>query len=110
MDRRLPGVASRRRPPARHAQLAGRPHCHAQRSKILVDSNVWIDYFRGIATAQTERLDGVPGTEPMAIGDLSLAEPTLDDAKRVFDLDTDARLPQFTATYESHYVQLGLNV
>ena len=41
---------------------------------ILVDSSVWIDYFRGVATAQTERLDSLLGREPLAIGDLILAE------------------------------------
>jgi len=41
---------------------------------ILVDSSVWIDYFRGTATAQTEELDKLLGEEPLAIGDLILAE------------------------------------
>ena len=41
---------------------------------ILVDSSVWIDYFRGTATPQTERLDSVLGSEPLAIGDLILTE------------------------------------
>jgi predicted nucleic acid-binding protein len=41
---------------------------------ILVDSSVWIDYFKGIITAQTERLDGLLGYEPLAIGDLILTE------------------------------------
>lgn len=41
---------------------------------ILVDSSVWIDYFRGVATPQTDRLDALLGTEPVAIGDLMLAE------------------------------------
>lgn len=41
---------------------------------ILVDSSVWIDYFRGKATAQTDRLDALLGSEPVAIGDLILAE------------------------------------
>ncbi|TDP61415.1 type II toxin-antitoxin system VapC family toxin [Roseateles toxinivorans] len=41
---------------------------------ILVDSSVWIDYFRGTATVQTEKLDGLLGREPLAIGDLILAE------------------------------------
>lgn len=41
---------------------------------ILVDSSVWIDYFRGNATAQTDRLDALLGTEPLAIGDLILTE------------------------------------
>lgn len=41
---------------------------------ILVDSSVWIDYFRGLDTPQVERLDAALGTEPVAIGDLMLAE------------------------------------
>jgi len=41
---------------------------------ILVDSSVWIDYFRGSITAQTEKLDQLLGSEPLAIGDLILTE------------------------------------
>jgi predicted nucleic acid-binding protein len=41
---------------------------------ILVDSSVWIDYFRGTVTAQTETLDRLLGEEPLAIGDLILTE------------------------------------
>jgi predicted nucleic acid-binding protein len=41
---------------------------------ILVDSSVWIDYFNGTSTAQTEKLDGLLGREPVAIGDLILTE------------------------------------
>ena len=41
---------------------------------ILVDSSVWIDYFKGTLTAQAERLDGLLGYEPLAIGDLILTE------------------------------------
>jgi predicted nucleic acid-binding protein len=41
---------------------------------ILVDSSVWIPYFRGAVTAQTERLDELLGTESLAIGDLILTE------------------------------------
>ena len=41
---------------------------------ILVDSSVWIDYFNGTVTAQTERLDGLLGFELLAIGDLILTE------------------------------------
>ncbi len=41
---------------------------------ILVDSSVWIDYFRGTATAQTDRLEALLGNEPLAIGDLILTE------------------------------------
>ena len=41
---------------------------------ILVDSGVWIDYFRGATTPQAEKLDALLGTEPVAIGDLILTE------------------------------------
>ncbi len=41
---------------------------------ILVDSSVWIDYFRGTITPQAEKLDALLGTEPIAVGDLILAE------------------------------------
>ena len=41
---------------------------------ILVDSSVWIDYFRGKANPQTELLDSLLGREPLAAGDLILAE------------------------------------
>jgi hypothetical protein len=35
---------------------------------------VWIDYFKGTITAQTEKLDRLLGREPLAIGDLILTE------------------------------------
>ncbi|MDQ1153534.1 PIN domain nuclease [Brevundimonas sp. SORGH_AS_0993] len=41
---------------------------------ILVDSSVWIDYFRGVSTPQTNYLDAALGREMIAIGDLVLAE------------------------------------
>lgn len=41
---------------------------------ILVDSSVWIDYFNGVDAPQTEKLDKVLGINPVAIGDLILAE------------------------------------
>ncbi len=41
---------------------------------ILVDSSVWIDYFRGGSTPQVEMLDALLGNEPLAMGDLILAE------------------------------------
>ena len=41
---------------------------------ILVDSSVWIDYFRGNTTPQSERLDTLLEAEPLAIGDLILVE------------------------------------
>lgn len=41
---------------------------------ILVDSSVWIDYFRGQITPQTDRLDGLLGAQMLLVGDLILAE------------------------------------
>ncbi len=41
---------------------------------ILVDSSVWVDYFKGTITPQTTTLDGLLGNEPLAIGDLTLTE------------------------------------
>ena len=41
---------------------------------ILVDSSVWIDFFRGTRTPQAERLDLLLGTTRIAVGDLILAE------------------------------------
>jgi predicted nucleic acid-binding protein len=41
---------------------------------ILVDSSVWIDYFKDAITPQTGKLDGLLGREPLAIGDLILME------------------------------------
>ena len=41
---------------------------------ILVDSSTWIDYFRGVSTVQTAKLDSLLDREPVAIGDLILAE------------------------------------
>jgi hypothetical protein len=41
---------------------------------IFVDSSVWIDYFNGRSTKQTDLLDSLLGQEPIIIGDLILAE------------------------------------
>lgn len=41
---------------------------------ILVDSSVWIEYFKGTITTQTEMLDGLLDQQPLAIGDLILTE------------------------------------
>lgn len=41
---------------------------------ILVDSSVWIDYFRGTTTPQVEKLDSLLGNTPIATGDLILTE------------------------------------
>jgi len=40
----------------------------------LADSGVWIDYFRGARTEQTEKLDAMLGAELIVVGDLILME------------------------------------
>jgi predicted nucleic acid-binding protein len=41
---------------------------------ILVDSSVWIDYFRGVVTSEADKLDSILGVEQVVIGDLILTE------------------------------------
>jgi predicted nucleic acid-binding protein len=41
---------------------------------IIVDSSVWIDYFNGQSTPQTDLLDQLLTTQPIAIGNLILTE------------------------------------
>lgn len=41
---------------------------------ILVDSSVWIDYFNGLSTWQTDLLDDLLSNVPILIGDLILTE------------------------------------
>jgi predicted nucleic acid-binding protein len=40
----------------------------------IVDSTVWVDYFRGRATAQTDWLDRHAATDPIGLTDLILCE------------------------------------
>ena len=51
---------------------------------IVVDSSVWIDYFRGVRTPQSDKLDVLLGSQPLAVGDLMLAE-----VLQGFDSDRD---------------------
>jgi len=53
---------------------------------ILVDTSVWVDYFHGRHTSQTERLDALLGNEPLGIGDLILTE-----VLQGFRSDSDSR-------------------
>ena len=40
----------------------------------MVDSSVWIDYFAGRVNPQTDTLDQLLGSTPIAMGDLILTE------------------------------------
>jgi len=41
---------------------------------IMVDSSVWIDYFRGVTSPETDRLDSILGQKLLLTGDLIVAE------------------------------------
>jgi predicted nucleic acid-binding protein len=41
---------------------------------VLVDSSVWIDYFNGTASSETDRLDSLLGHQDLLTGDLILGE------------------------------------
>ncbi len=41
---------------------------------LLVDSTVWVDYFNGTLTPETEYLDGAVTRELVLVGDIILAE------------------------------------
>jgi len=41
---------------------------------IMVDSSVWIDYFNGHSTLQTDFLNRILGNEDVCVGDLILTE------------------------------------
>jgi predicted nucleic acid-binding protein len=41
---------------------------------VLVDTSVWVDYFNGVETPRTDRLDQLLGSGRLLTGDLILAE------------------------------------
>jgi len=58
---------------------------------IVVDTSVWVDYFNGVPTTQTDLLDELLGERFLAVGDLILAEllqgfATEADARRALRL------------------------
>src|SRR6185312_10905101 len=73
-DAGAPQAAAADQDLARQGSVAGQPRKTEDGCVILVDSSVWIDYLRGVETRQTNCLDGLLGTEPLAIGDLILTE------------------------------------
>ena len=54
--------------------MVGGPRRHETRFVILVDSSVWIDYFIGNDSEETDFLDRTLGNRGVAIGDLILTE------------------------------------
>jgi predicted nucleic acid-binding protein len=74
---------------------------------ILVDSSVWIDYFKGAVTPQTEKLDQLLGREPLATGDLILTE-VLQGFRRDRDFDTATRVMTSLTIVELGGQEIGI--
>jgi predicted nucleic acid-binding protein len=68
----------------------------------IVDSSVWIDYFNGIESPETNKLDALLGVEPLAIGDLILTE-----VLQGFRLDADYKSAKKLLTSLAVYGMLG---
>ena len=58
---------------------------------ILIDSSVWIDYFRGTSTRESDKLDSLLGSEPLITGDLILTE-VLQGFRTVHEFDRARKL------------------
>ncbi len=79
---------------------------------ILVDSSVWIDFFRNQPTAQADWLDRNLGVEGLVVGDLILAEVLrgfkddrgFNEARRML-----GRLEQVTLGGEEIAVEAAMN-
>jgi len=76
---------------------------------ILVDSSVWVDYFNGQATRETGFLDTLLGVEPVATGDLILAE-VLQGFRSDADYETAKGLLTSLTMYELLGVGMALKV
>ncbi len=72
---------------------------------ILVDSSVWIDYFRGLDTAQTDKLFSWVDVKRLGVGDLELAE-----VLRGFDTDKEFALAHLNLEKLEHVAIGGWDV
>ncbi len=72
---------------------------------ILVDSSVWIDYFNGRDTAQTDKLDELLGVELLGIGDIILTE-----VLQGFRADRDYRTAKKALTSLTVFNMLGIEI
>ncbi|MCW5622548.1 MAG: PIN domain nuclease [Burkholderiales bacterium] len=41
---------------------------------IVVDASVWVDYFNGVSSQETDILEGILGQERVIVGDLTMTE------------------------------------
>jgi predicted nucleic acid-binding protein len=72
---------------------------------IIVDSSVWIDYFNGTETPETNKLDKLLGVEAIAIGDLILTE-----VLQGFRSDTEYQTAKELLTSLTIFEMLGLEI
>ncbi|MBE9170562.1 PIN domain nuclease [Pleurocapsales cyanobacterium LEGE 06147] len=72
---------------------------------ILVDSSVWIDYFNGRDTPQTDKLDELLEIELLGIGDIILTE-----VLQGFRADNDYRTAKKVLTSLIVFNMLGLEI
>ena len=65
---------------------------------LMVDSTVWVDYFNGVVSPQTDYLHQALGDQPILVGDLILAE-VLQGFRKDADFEKAQRLlGKFTQT------------
>jgi predicted nucleic acid-binding protein len=72
---------------------------------IIVDSSVWIDYFNGTETPETNKLDTLLEVEAIAIGDLILTE-----VLQGFRSDTEYQTAKDLLTSLTIFEMLGLDI
>lgn len=72
---------------------------------IIVDSSVWIDYFNGVETTESNKLDTLLGVEQIAIGDLILTE-----VLQGFRSDEGYQTAKELLTSLQIFEMLGLNI
>ena len=72
---------------------------------IVVDSSVWIDYFNGRDTPQTDKLDELLGIELLGIGDIILTE-----VLQGFRADKDYRTAKNVLTSLAVFDMLGTKI
>jgi predicted nucleic acid-binding protein len=72
---------------------------------IIIDSSVWIDYFNGVETPETNKLDVLLGVEQIAIGDLILTE-----VLQGFRSDEGYQTAKELLTSLQIFEMLGLNI
>jgi len=72
---------------------------------ILVDSSVWIDYFNGKDSNETNKLDEILGLEEVAIGDLILTE-----VLQGFRSDKEYKVAKDILTSLNVYEMLGVEL